>query len=171
MFRAMDCHSLSCHRNPGRLSRHYALNDVIYRALAAAGLPAILKPRGQDLGDGLRPDVITFIPFRRGKMLIWDPSCPNTFSTYTINCASAAGVAAHAAGEHKCHRYAALVQRVTRFCARCRGDKWSARTGLRGLDTGPRQADQPTQREAPLNSIAEATGQPCCGTWQGGGDV
>ena len=38
-------HNLSCHRNPGRLPRHAALNDVVYRALAASGVVAILEPR------------------------------------------------------------------------------------------------------------------------------
>lgn len=109
---ALGHHSLSCHRNPGRLPRHAALNDVVYRALAAAGMVATLEPRGLDRGDGRRPDGVTVFPFRRGRMLMWDTTCVNTFSTtYIINCATTAGAAALAAEERKRQRYAALAQR------------------------------------------------------------
>ncbi|MPD04008.1 hypothetical protein E2C01_099675 [Portunus trituberculatus] len=67
---ALGHYSLSCQRNLGRLPRHAALNDVVYRALAAAGIVATLEPRGLDRGDGRRPDGITVFPFRRGRMLI-----------------------------------------------------------------------------------------------------
>ena len=112
MSDAWGHHSLSCNRNPGRLPRHAALNDVVYRALAAAGLVAILEPRGLDRGDGRRPDGITVFPFRRGRMLMWDATCVNTFcSTHIIDCASSAGAAASAAEEQKRQRYAALALR------------------------------------------------------------
>ncbi|MPC47983.1 hypothetical protein E2C01_041745 [Portunus trituberculatus] len=74
---------------------------MVYRALAAVGIVAILEPRGMDRGDGRRPDGITVFLFRRGKMLKWDATCVNTFCTIHINdCALAAGAAARAA-EHR----------------------------------------------------------------------
>ena len=109
---AYGYHSLSCPRNPGRQPRHTALNDLIYRALAAAGLSAILEPRGLDRGDGRRPDGVTVFPFRRGRMLMWDATCVNTYaSTHLLDCASTAGAAARAAEDRKRQRYAALALR------------------------------------------------------------
>ncbi len=105
-------HNLSCNRDPGRLPRHTALNDVVYRALASAGVAAILEPRGLDRGDGRRPDGITIYPFRQGKMLAWDATCVNTFSsTHLIECAANAGAAASSAEARKRQRYADLGQR------------------------------------------------------------
>ena len=85
---------------------------MVYRALAVSGVVAILEPRGLDRGDGRRPDGITIFPFRQGKMLMWDATCVNTFSTTNIiNCATAVGAAAIAAEERKRRRYAALALR------------------------------------------------------------
>ena len=56
----------------GRFPRHSALNDIIKRALDAAGFPFQLEPVGLDRGEGKRPDGITLFPFQSGKSLIWD---------------------------------------------------------------------------------------------------
>ena len=109
---AFGHHSLSCQRNPGRLPRHAALNDVVYRALAAAGVVATLEPRGLDRGDGRRPDGITIFPYRQGRMLMWDATCVNTFcSTHINECAITAGAAARAAEDRKRRRYEVIAQR------------------------------------------------------------
>ena len=105
-------HNLSCHRDPGRLPRHAAINDVMQRALAAAGVVAVLEPRGLDRGDERRPDGITIYPFRQGKMLVWDATCVNTFGrTHLLHCAVTAGAAARTAEDNKRNRYADLCQR------------------------------------------------------------
>jgi len=102
-------HNLSCRYDPGRLPRHKALNDTVFRGLAAAGLAAILEPRGLDRGDGRRPDGSTIYPYRRGRMLLWDATCTNTFSTtHLMECAVNPGAAARAAEDRKRHRYDAL---------------------------------------------------------------
>ena len=62
-------HLLSCHFSEGRLPRHAALNDIIFRALKASGLPAALEPVGLDRGDGKRPDGISLYPFSQGRPL------------------------------------------------------------------------------------------------------
>ena len=112
MADSLGHHQLSCHRDPGRLPRHAALNDIIRRALAAAGVPALLEPRGLDRGDGRRPDGITITPFSSGKSLVWDATCTNTFSSsHVTDCAVAPGAAARAAEQRKRTRYAALTQR------------------------------------------------------------
>ncbi|KAK3886582.1 hypothetical protein Pcinc_009230 [Petrolisthes cinctipes] len=100
-------HSLSCRYDPGRLPRHAALNDMVYRGLAAAGIVAILEPRGLDRGDGCRPDGLSIYPFRGGRMLLWDATCTNTFTaTHLLDCSVSPGAAAR-----KRHKYGALRQR------------------------------------------------------------
>ena len=41
---------------------------------------AVLEPVGLDRGDGKRPDGMTVFPFSRGKCLIWDCTCVDSFS-------------------------------------------------------------------------------------------
>ena len=71
---------LSCRFSAGRLLRHSALNHIIKRALSSAGFNVVLEPVGLDGGDGKRPDGITVFPFSRGKCLIWDCTCVDSFS-------------------------------------------------------------------------------------------
>ena len=56
-------HGLSCLKSAGRIPRHAAINDIIKRALATAGIPATLEPAGLDRGNGKRPDGITIFPW------------------------------------------------------------------------------------------------------------
>ena len=72
-------HPLSCRFSAGRLPRHPALNDIIKRALSSTGLNAVLEPIGLDRGAGKRIDGMTVFPFSRGKCLIWDCTCIDTF--------------------------------------------------------------------------------------------
>ena len=54
-------HNLVCRRTSGRAARHHALNDCIFRALGAAGIPASKEPSGLVRADGKRPDGCTLI--------------------------------------------------------------------------------------------------------------
>ena len=105
-------HPLSCRRSAGRFPRHSALNDVVRRSLDAAGIPSCLEPAGLDRGDGKRPDGLTLFPFSRGKSLVWDATCVDTFSATNV-CTSAteAGSAAAKAEHTKTAKYAALSDR------------------------------------------------------------
>ncbi|XP_074039515.1 uncharacterized protein [Leptinotarsa decemlineata] len=67
-------HGLSCRFSAGRLSRHYAINDLIKRALTSAKIPAILEPIGSSRDDGKRPDGMTLVPWKNGKSVVWDLS-------------------------------------------------------------------------------------------------
>ena len=73
-------HLLSHRFSAGRLPRHFPLNDIIKRALSSAGFNAVLEPVGFDRGDEKRPDGMTVFPFSRGKCLIWDCTCVDSFS-------------------------------------------------------------------------------------------
>lgn len=104
-------HGLSCRYSAGRHPRHSAMNDVVKRALLKAGLPSVLEPPGLDRGDGSRPDGITVFPFSRGKSLVWDCTCVDTFAESHLNqSAIEAGAAAKGAEDRKRHKYAALAE-------------------------------------------------------------
>ena len=78
-------HGLSCRFSAGRHPRHSAMNDVVRRALLRAGLPSVLEPLGLDRGDGSRPDGMTVFPFKRGRCLVWDCTCADTFAETHLN--------------------------------------------------------------------------------------
>ena len=105
-------HGVSCRYSTGRLPRHANLNDVVKRALAAAGIPSWLEPVGLDRGDGRRPDGLTVFPFSRGKSLCWDATCTDTFCQTAINAtALRPGAAADAKEDEKRRRYSGLAER------------------------------------------------------------
>ena len=105
-------HALSCQLSAGRLPRHAALNDIIKRALHSAGVPSVLEPAGLDRGDGRRPDGMSTFPYTRGRCLIWDSTCVDTYANHIIHkSATQAGVAAEAAEKRKLQRYADLGRR------------------------------------------------------------
>ena len=58
-----------CKRAPGRSARHHALNDMIARAVASAGIPATKEPQGLSGSDGKRPDDLTLIPWQAGRAM------------------------------------------------------------------------------------------------------
>ena len=59
---ARGLHSFVCKRAPGRSARHHALNDLIARSFASAGVPVTKEPSGLFRTDGKRPDGLTLIP-------------------------------------------------------------------------------------------------------------
>ena len=73
-------HGLSCRWSEGRHSRHSSLNDIIHRALSAAKIPARLEPSGVARSDGKRPDRISMVPCKEGKLLVWDATCRDTLA-------------------------------------------------------------------------------------------
>ena len=111
--RVMDekgLHGLSCRYSAGRHPRHSAMNDVVRRALQRAGLPSVLEPPGLDRGDGSRPDGITVFPFSRGRSLVWDCTCMDTFAeSHLVRSAIEAGTAAIEAEDRKRRKYAGLA--------------------------------------------------------------
>ena len=69
---ARGLHSFVCKRAPGRSARHHALNDLIARRFATAGIPVTKEPTGLFQSDGKRPDGLTLVPWQNGKSLCWD---------------------------------------------------------------------------------------------------
>ena len=77
----VDClatHGLSCRWSEGRHYRHAAINDIVHRSLTSAKIPARLEPSGLYRSDGKRPDGISVVPWKSGKLLVWDATCLRT---------------------------------------------------------------------------------------------
>lgn len=102
-------HGLSCRKSGGRHQRHAAINDIVYRALASACVPSRLEPSGLLRSDGKRPDGVTMIPWKNGKPLVWDATCPDTLApSYRTFACSRAGSVATMAEERKETKYVGL---------------------------------------------------------------
>ena len=106
---ASGLHGLSCKRSAGRSTRHQQLNDVIWRALRRAAIPAVKEPSGLISGSNVRPDGLTLILWQGRRCLAWDATVVDTLamsylSTSSTDVASAAKVAT----ERRTVKYSAL---------------------------------------------------------------
>jgi len=110
MVDARGMHGLSCRNSAGRGARHQQFNDLVYRALRRADIPAAKEPAGLVRTDGKRPDGLTLIPWREGRCLSWDVTIVDTLAiSYVTQCASSAGAAAEAAAARKHVKYAGIA--------------------------------------------------------------
>ena len=106
----LGTHGLSCSKSQGRHPRHTAINELIQRSLATAGVPAQLDPSGICQSDGKRLDGATVAPWRCGKALVRDATCPDTFAaSHVMLATSKAGAIANQAEERKRAKYAELL--------------------------------------------------------------
>ncbi|KAM3958718.1 uncharacterized protein ACR2FA_007238 [Aphomia sociella] len=95
-------HGLSCSKSAGRFSRHASLNDIIRRSLVSVNVPAILEPKGIVRSDGKRPDGMSLVPWKMGRVLVWDATCVDTLAASHVQGTSRrAGSAAEAAENQK----------------------------------------------------------------------
>ncbi|XP_055332311.1 uncharacterized protein LOC129584218 [Paramacrobiotus metropolitanus] len=78
-------HGLRCKRSAGRLPRHDGISAKITRGLKSAGFPSRMEPKGLSVKDNKRPDVITLIPWNRGKPLAVDVTCVDTLAASYID--------------------------------------------------------------------------------------
>ena len=107
----LGTHGLSCTRSEGRHHRHAALNEIVHRALTAAHIPSRLVTSGIFRSDGKRPDGITVVPWKGGRVLVWDATCPATFApSYLSSAASDVGAVATAVEVRKRRKYSHLDQ-------------------------------------------------------------
>ena len=89
------CSSSGCH------CRHAAVNDIVKRSLDSARIPSHLEPSGLHRSDGRRPDGTSIVPWKEGRALVWDATCPNTLAPSYLSIAIVeAGVVAREA-EHR----------------------------------------------------------------------
>jgi len=109
---ALGTHGLNCKRGSGRIARHNFLNDIIWRAMNKANVPATKEPTGLVRTDGKRPDGMSQIPWAEGKCVTWDVTVTDTLAGYNIpSSCVAAGNAAEAAARRKEDKYTALAAR------------------------------------------------------------
>ena len=102
-------HGLDCRRAIGKHSRHAAVNDILQRALNAAGVPSHLEPVGLSRDDGKRPDGATLVPWKQGRCLVWDFTCVNTIARSHLGLSTTeAGSLSTTAEEKKRKKYASL---------------------------------------------------------------
>ena len=106
---SMAMHGLSCRWSEGHHHRHAAVNDIIHRALSFAKIPLRLEPSGLYCSDGKRPDGISVVPWKSGKLLVWDATCPDTFApSYGMSATSEPGAVAALAEVRKEAKYTSL---------------------------------------------------------------
>ena len=92
---ARGLHGHSCRKSTPRHQRHAMLNDIIWRAIKRAQIPAHKTPTELITHGGKRPDGATLIPWSKGKPLAWDVTVPDTYVDSHINMTSSeAGAAA-----------------------------------------------------------------------------
>ena len=77
---ARGLHGLACRKSGPRHIRHSQLNDLIWRAVKKAQIPASKEPIGLSRADGKRPDGATLVTWTRGKPLAWDVTVPDTYA-------------------------------------------------------------------------------------------
>lgn len=106
---ARGLHGLSCRRSGPRHQRHAQLNDIIWRAIKRAQIPATKEPVGLLRQDNKRPDGVTQIPWARGKPMAWDVTVPDTYAESHIQDTSTeACAAANHAAANKTEKYRTL---------------------------------------------------------------
>ena len=102
-------HGLSCRFSKGRHSRHASINDIIKRALESAKVPCHLEPTGLFRSDGKRPDGASIVPWKCGKVLVWDATCPDTLApSHSSLAVREAGAVAADAEYRKTQKYTHL---------------------------------------------------------------
>jgi hypothetical protein len=74
-------------------TRHQQPNDLVYRALRRADVPAAKEPAGLTGIDGKRPYGLTLIPRQGGRSLTWDVTVVDAFaaSYLAVNSTAAGG--------------------------------------------------------------------------------
>ena len=78
--------------------------------MSKADIASVKEPTGLLVGNNLRPDGVTLIPWARGKCLAWDATTPDTLAASHLpsTCNTAGAAAAHAS-TLKLQKYAALA--------------------------------------------------------------
>jgi len=102
-------HAFVCKHASGRTQRHHALNDVIARSFASAGIPVAKEPTGIYRDSVKRPDGVTLVPWKSGRALTWDVTVATTLADSYVPASSVtAAAAAEAATSRKEVKYSDL---------------------------------------------------------------
>ena len=106
---AHELHGLCCRRSGPRHQRHHQMNDIVWRAIKWAQIPATKEPVSLIQQDGKRPDGTTLLPWAQGKPMAWDVTVPDIYAELHIDqTAREACSAANKAAANKIVKYGAL---------------------------------------------------------------
>jgi hypothetical protein len=106
-------HGLSCRHGFGRHARHNQVNEILCRAFNSVSAYATREPHSLCGRSEKRPDGVTQIPWRRGRCLAWDATCPNTYAQSYVQATSRqAGSAAAGAEQKKYLKYGDMSSAV-----------------------------------------------------------
>ena len=105
---ALGEHCFACSRNNGKILRHTMLNECISRTLKSIHLPNKTEPTTIGSHLHVRPDGVTLIPFKKGKPLAWDVSCPHPICDSHMKSIDFPGAAATACEAKKISKYKGL---------------------------------------------------------------
>jgi len=106
-------HGLSCRRGSGRHSRHNQINGLLCRAFTSSGTLSTREPHSLCTTGGKSPDGVTLVPWKRGRCLACDATCPDTYARSAIHESSVqAGSAALKAELNKSRKYADIIAGV-----------------------------------------------------------
>ena len=113
---AFATHGLSCVKSQGRYHRHSSLNDIIHRAFGASRIPSRLEPSGISRSDA---DGATLVPWKCGKLLVWDATCVDTYAPpYSRVASQEAGAVADQAEKRKSDKYGPQYVSICSSCHR-----------------------------------------------------
>jgi hypothetical protein len=73
-------HSFLCKKNNGRHIRHNSVNEHLHRTLTSVNLTNVREPSSLLNCANRRPDGVTMLPYKFGKPLVWDYTCPHTLA-------------------------------------------------------------------------------------------
>ena len=105
----LGTHDLHCGKSMGRHPRHAAVKDLTKRSLASAKISAHLEPVGICQADGKQPDSTSVMPWRSGRVLVWDATCLDTFApSYLQLAAMEAGAVVDQSEQRKMVKYTEL---------------------------------------------------------------
>src|SRR5664279_86726 len=102
--------------NDDRHASKYNAESISNKAaLTTAEIPSRLEPRGLARDDGKRPDGVTSMPWKNGRCLMWDVTCPDTLAaSYLDKAVTGPGVVATEAETRKRQKYSTVDDSVTR---------------------------------------------------------
>jgi hypothetical protein len=93
--------------------RHNQINELLCRAFVSACTLATREPHSLCTNTGKRPDGVTQVPWKRGRCLAWDATCPDTYAQSHIQSSNIqAGSAASAAELRKALKYSDIIAGV-----------------------------------------------------------
>lgn len=109
-------HGLSCKNSKGTFPKHADMNAIIAKGFGSINVPTRLEPTGLNRDDGKRPDGMTLIPWMKGRVLVWDSTCADTFAnSYLKRTSTKAGEAAEIAVKRKKNLYKKIISQDYNF--------------------------------------------------------